>query len=34
MDEGQVMEDSPPDRFFSDPQTERGRDFLARILSH
>jgi general L-amino acid transport system ATP-binding protein len=34
MDEGQVMEDSPPDRFFSEPQTERGRDFLARILSH
>ena len=34
MDEGQVMEDSPPDRFFSEPRTARGRDFLARILPH
>ena len=34
MDEGQVMEDSPPNRFFSEPRTARGRDFLARILPH
>jgi general L-amino acid transport system ATP-binding protein len=34
MDEGQVMEDSPPERFFSAPQTARGREFLAKILSH
>ncbi|WP_298924620.1 amino acid ABC transporter ATP-binding protein [uncultured Ramlibacter sp.] len=34
MDEGQVMEDSPPAQFFSAPQTERGRDFLSKILAH
>ena len=34
MDEGQVMEDSPPARFFTAPQTARGRDFLAKILAH
>jgi ABC-type polar amino acid transport system ATPase subunit len=34
MDEGQVMEDSPPQSFFSEPRTARGREFLARILPH
>jgi glutamate transport system ATP-binding protein len=34
MDEGRVLEEAPPDRFFSDPKTERARDFLSKILSH
>jgi general L-amino acid transport system ATP-binding protein len=32
MDEGRVVEVAPPDAFFSAPQHERSRDFLARIL--
>ncbi len=34
MDEGQVMEASTPDQFFSQPRTERGRAFLSSILDH
>jgi len=30
MDEGQVVEQSTPDKFFSNPQTDRARRFLAR----
>ena len=32
MDGGRVIESAPPDRFFSAPQTERARDFLAKVL--
>ncbi|MBL0418907.1 amino acid ABC transporter ATP-binding protein [Ramlibacter sp. AW1] len=32
MDEGQVMEEGTPQDFFSSPQTERGRDFLSKLL--
>jgi len=32
MDEGRIVEQSPPGRFFSAPQSERGRLFLSRIL--
>jgi general L-amino acid transport system ATP-binding protein len=34
MDEGCIVEQSPPDRFFAAPQTERARLFLSRILHH
>jgi general L-amino acid transport system ATP-binding protein len=34
MDEGQIVECSKPEDFFNDPQTERGRDFLSKILGH
>jgi general L-amino acid transport system ATP-binding protein len=34
MDEGQIVEQAPPHRFFEQPQTERARDFLSKILSH
>ncbi len=34
MDEGRIVEVAPPDRFFSDPQSERARDFLSKILAH
>jgi glutamate transport system ATP-binding protein len=34
MDEGRIVEVAPPDRFFSDPQSERAKDFLSKILAH
>ena len=34
MDEGTVVEEAPPERFFSAPATERARDFLSKILAH
>jgi general L-amino acid transport system ATP-binding protein len=34
MDEGQVVECCKPDDFFNNPQSERGRDFLSKILGH
>lgn len=32
MDAGQILEDAPPEEFFSRPTTERAREFLAAIL--
>ena len=32
MDRGQVVEEAPPSRFFSDPQHARSRQFVAKIL--
>ena len=34
MDEGQIVEVAPPDRFFDNPQTARAQDFLSKILAH
>ena len=34
MDEGQVVEEGTPDGFFSAPQSERGKQFLSKILTH
>jgi len=34
IDEGQIVEQAPPHQFFEQPQTERARDFLSKILSH
>ena len=34
MDEGQVIEQADPERFFAAPESERGRQFLSKILSH
>ena len=34
MDEGQIIEVAPPDDFFTNPQTERGKSFLKSILTH
>jgi glutamate transport system ATP-binding protein len=34
MDEGRIVEERPPEDFFTDPRTERARDFLSKILSH
>jgi ABC-type polar amino acid transport system ATPase subunit len=34
MDEGQIIEHAPPEKFFAAPDNERTRHFLSRILSH
>jgi glutamate transport system ATP-binding protein len=34
MDDGRIVETATPDRFFSDPQTDRAKDFLSKILAH
>lgn len=34
MDKGSVVEVGPPDQIFENPQTERLRDFTAKILRH
>lgn len=32
LDKGTIIEDTTPQRFFSKPQSQRGQDFLAKIL--
>ena len=32
MDQGQIVEEAPPARFFTDPQHARSRQFVAKIL--
>ncbi|MGH3942858.1 MAG: amino acid ABC transporter ATP-binding protein [Pseudonocardiaceae bacterium] len=34
MDEGEIVEDSVPDQFFTAPRSERAKDFLGKILTH
>ncbi len=34
MAEGQIVEEAPPEDFFTNPQTERAQDFLSKILTH
>ncbi|MCC7047063.1 MAG: amino acid ABC transporter ATP-binding protein [Alphaproteobacteria bacterium] len=34
MDQGTIVEEAPPDRFFGNPAQERTRKFLSRILVH
>ena len=34
MSDGELLEDAPPDQFFDQPETDRARDFLSKILSH
>jgi len=34
MDAGSIVEEASPEEFFSDPRTERARNFLATILRH
>ena len=34
MDQGQIVEQNTPGEFFSHAQSERGRDFLSKILGH
>ena len=32
MDEGKIVEDADKEAFFANPQSERAKDFLAKIL--
>lgn len=32
MADGQIVEEAPPDRFFTAPQSDRAKQFLAQIL--
>jgi len=34
MDEGQIVEQNTPAQFFDNPQSERSKDFLSKILGH
>ncbi len=34
MSDGEVVEDSPPDQFFTTPRSARAQDFLGKILTH
>lgn len=34
MDEGSIIEQNPPEKFFAEPETERAQQFLGKILSH
>ena len=34
MAEGEIVEESTPDRFFTNPQSTRAKDFLSKILAH
>ena len=34
MDQGQVVEQNTPEEFFNNPQTDRSKDFLSKILGH
>ena len=34
MADGRIVEASPPDEFFTQPRTDRARDFLSKILTH
>jgi len=34
MDGGEIVEDAPPDQFFTAPRSDRAKDFLSKILHH
>jgi glutamate transport system ATP-binding protein len=34
MDAGRIVEEAPPEEFFTNAQSERARDFLSKILTH
>jgi len=34
MDHGKIVEESDPETFFTAPRSDRGKDFLSKILSH
>ncbi len=34
MDDGQIVEDAPPEEFFTNPTSDRAKDFLGKILTH
>ncbi len=34
MADGQIVEEATPEKFFTDPQTPRAKDFLSKVLTH
>lgn len=34
MDHGEILEEAPPERFFTDPAHARTKEFLSKILTH
>ena len=34
MADGRIVEDRSPDEFFTDPRSDRAKDFLSKILKH
>ena len=34
MADGAIVEEAAPDEFFTNPQSERAKDFLSKILEH
>ena len=34
MADGAIVEQNTPDEFFTNPQSDRARDFLSKILTH
>jgi glutamate/aspartate transport system ATP-binding protein len=34
MEAGEILEDSPKQKFFTEPESDRARQFLSKILSH
>jgi glutamate transport system ATP-binding protein len=34
MSEGEIVEESTPERFFTNPESSRAKDFLSKILTH
>jgi glutamate transport system ATP-binding protein len=34
MSDGQIVEQAPPERFFTAPESERARDFLSKLITH
>src|SRR5690606_17609265 len=34
MDGGRIVEEAPPETFFTNPRTDRAKDFLSKILTH
>jgi glutamate transport system ATP-binding protein len=34
MSDGEIVEDASPERFFSNPTSDRAKDFLGKILTH
>jgi glutamate transport system ATP-binding protein len=34
MSDGQIIEESTPDEFFSNPKSDRAKDFLGKVLQH
>ena len=34
MSDGQIVEQATPEQFFTNPQSDRAKDFLGKILTH